>query len=361
MNRGINTICADLLRSAIVASPGNELVVADYSNIEGRVLAWCANEEWKLESYRAADRGEGADGYKMLFSRFFGTAVDDVTDEQRQVGKVTDLSMGYLGSVGAFVSMAAIYKIDLDSLQALVLPTATPDQLKKARRNWKRAFLMGDDFELEPKTYMACDVLKQVYRAANKNIYDTGVAVGKACINALKEPGTVHNVAKCRIWKAGTMLVIQLPSGRRLLYAKPQLEHEEAIDPETQETSRREFISYLTARGKGWIRERAWAGLFIENIVQAIAADILRAAIRLVHEDALSVPRVSSYLTFVEGAGTAIALHVHDELALDVPIGSYPLKRLQGQMTDGVIKLCGWARGLPLFTKGWVGPVYRKD
>jgi DNA polymerase len=360
ITRGANTIAADLLRSSIVAAPGNELVVADYSNIEGRVLAWLAQETWKSDAYFAADRGEAADGYKMLYSRFFGIAVDQVDDTMRQIGKVVDLSMGYMGGVGAFVTMSANYKLDLDTLPALVFPTATPEQIKKAKKAWKRAFLTGEDHELECATYMACDVLKQVYRAANKAIYETGRAVGKACIDALKEPGSSYNIAKCQIWSTGSFLIIQLPSGRRLLYAKPRIEQEQQIDPETQEIKQYEYITYLTARGKGWIRERAWAGLFIENIVQAIAADVLRGAIRLVHTDTLSVPQIRGYLEFVEGVGTAISLHVHDEIVLDVPVGSYPVTCLITTMTRGLLAVTPWSRGLPLSAAGWSGKVYRK-
>src|SRR5688572_17508912 len=77
---GPNEACANALRCAIVAAPGNELVVADWSNIESRVLAWIAEETWKLDAYRALDRGEGEDLYKLLFSQFFGKPVDAVDD-----------------------------------------------------------------------------------------------------------------------------------------------------------------------------------------------------------------------------------------------------------------------------------------
>ncbi len=360
MSRGPNTIASDLLRCAIIAAPGNELVVADWSNIEGRILAWLAEEQWKLEAYRAADRGEAADGYKMLYSRFFGIPVELVDDIMRQIGKVVDLSMGFMGAVGALVTMSANYKMDLDTLPALVFPTATPEQIKRARRNWKRAFLLGDDHGLAPDTYKACDILKQVYRTANANIYKTGQAVGQACLDALRQPGSSYNVAKCSVWATGSFLIIQLPSGRRLLYAKPKLEYEQILDPETQEMKQYEYITYLTARGKGWTRERAWSGLFIENIVQSIAADVLRGAIRLVHADALSVPGIRNYLQFVEGSGTAISLHVHDEVVLDVPVGSYPLKRLITKMTAELIAANAWMRNLPLAAAGWVGPIYHK-
>ncbi len=357
---GPNEACANALRCAIVAAPGNELVVADWSNIESRVLAWIAEESWKLDAYRTLDAGQGEDLYKLLFSQFFGKPIKEVDDQERQSGKVSELAFGFGGGVGALVTMAAVYEMDLDSLAEHVLKSATDERKKKARRAWKRAFLQGDDFDLDPRTYQACDILKQAYRASNAAIDKLRHALNDATLGALRQPGSSYNVAKCSVWATGSFLIIQLPSGRRLLYAKPKLEYEQILDPETQEMKQYEFISYLTARGKGWTRERAWSGLFIENIVQSIAADVLRGAIRLVHADALSVPRVSHYLQFVEGADTAIALHVHDEVVLDVPVGSYPLKRLIIKMTAELIAANAWMRNLPLAAAGWVGPIYHK-
>jgi DNA polymerase bacteriophage-type len=358
---GPNEASANALRCAIVAAPGNELVVADWSNIESRVLAWIAGESWKLDAYRALDAGVGVDLYKLLFSQFFGKSIDDIDDNERQSGKVSELAFGFGGGVGALVTMAAVYEMDLDSLAAPVWSTATKDQKQKAQRAWKRAFLEGEDYDLDPRTYKACDVLKQAYRTANKCINDLRHSLDDATKRAIKEPGTVFDVAKCRIWATSSFLIIQLPSGRRLLYAKPRIEEEPHFDFEEGKEKYREYISYLTARGKNWIRERAWSGLFIENIVQAIANDVLRAAIRLVHADALSVPAVRTYLELVEGAATAIALHVHDELALDVPVGAYPVARLIAKMTAELIEANYWMRGLPLAAKGWCGPTYKKD
>ena len=348
---GPNEACSNAVRGCIVPAPGNELVVCDWSNIEGRILAWCANEKWKLDAYRAQDAGEGADGYRLLYSRFFGTPLADVTDEQRQVGKVVDLSCGYLAGVGAFVTMAAGYGVDLDALVPLVLPAASEEQRRKAYKAWRRAFLKGEDLELEPATYQACDVLKQVYRAANARIYETGQEVGRACIEAVRRPGAVFEIARCRIWSTGSWLVIALPSGRRLLYSRPRLAMETEVDPETGETSAREHLTYIAWRGKQWLTLKAWAGLFIENIVQAIANDILRAGLAEVHERTAGI----------RGAElTAIALHVHDEIALDVPKGSYTVAQLRENMTVGVHKRAPWAAGLPLSAAGYTAQRFRK-
>lgn len=358
---GPNEACANALRCAIVAAPGNELVVADWSNIESRVLAWIADETWKLDAYRALDRGEGVDLYKLLFSQFFGKPIEEVDDQERQSGKVSELAFGFGGGVGALVTMAAVYEMDLDALAKHVLKNATEARLKKAHRAWKRAFLSGDDFELAPSTYRACDVLKQAYRESNKAINALRHALNDATIGALRRPGTIYDVAKCRVWNAGTFLVIQLPSGRRLLYASPKLEYENVIDPESQEEKQYEYITYWTARGRGWHCERAWSGLFIENIVQAIANDVLRSGLRLVHADTLSIPTIRNYLELVEGAETAISLHVHDEVVLDVPVNSYAVPRLVSKLTVELVAANAWMRNLPLAAKGWAGPIYKKD
>lgn len=344
---GANKACSEAVRGAIVAASGNELVVADYSNIESRALAWVANETWKLDAYRAIDRGEGVDLYLLLVAEFFGVPIESLTKEspERQWGKVVDLSCGFLASVGAFVTMAAGYNMDLAALPALVLPRAKPEQQQlKAERAWRRAFLKGEDYGLAPDVFQACHVLVQMYRTANAEIFSTGHHVGRACKAAIENPGTLHEVAKCKIFVIGTALIIQLPSGRRLIYMQPRIHQETETDPATGKTTVYEVITYATARGKQWRRERAWAGLFIENIVQAIANDILRAAIR-----AVSAKWPNS-----------IVLHVHDELVLETALGRVTLPELLSTITADVLAANPWLRGFPLAAAGWVGPRYKK-
>lgn len=364
---GPNEACALALRHVITAAPGNELVVADWKNIESRILAWIANEEWKLEAYRANDRGEGADLYKLLFSQFFGVDINTVNDTERQSGKVSELAFGFGGAVGALVTMAAGYQMDLDPLAQIVLPRATEQQKKKAYQAWRRAFLSGDDFELEPKVFQACHILCQSYRESNAKIDQLKHDLDKAIKAAIKAPNkALFKVGRCKIWSTSSWLIIELPSGRRLLYASPTIhtEVEKDDDITTGKIFVREVITYTTARGKSWRRERAWPGLFLENIVQAIANDVLRGAKERVHLDTLSVPAVATYLdTLPEEERTAISLHVHDEIALDLPRGIYPLKRLVRAMTqpfkrddNGEV----WSDGLPLAAEGWVHPRYGK-
>lgn len=349
---GPNTACANALRASIIAAPGNELVDADYSNIESRVLAWLAAETYALDLYRT-----GADLYQLWYSEKFNVPYEEVTYEQRQIAKVVALSMGFLGGVGAFIPMAAAYNLDLDTLPDLVLPHAPPRQIAKATQAFNRALLKDEHFDLEADVYIACDVLKQAYRETNANIFKTGYAVGKAVTDAIKSPGTSHDVARCRIWANGTALLIQLPDGSRLTYFQPQIHRTEETDPVTGKKSVRESTSYMTARGKQWRREFAWAGLYWENIVQATANRLLRLGALRVQADALTVPAIAAYMAKLpEHARTPIVLRIHDSLTLDVPKGSYPVKRLIEQLCI----LPDWARGLPIAAAGWTNERFGK-
>lgn len=354
---GPNEACALALRHCIVADAGNEYLTGDWSNIEGRILAWIAGELWKLQAFRDKDAGTGADLYKLLYARFFGKLVDTINDTERQAGKVVDLSMGFHGGVGALVTMAAGYGIDLSVLPALVLPHADPKMLAKAYKAWRRAFLTAEDYELEPAVYQACDILKQLYRASSPAIDQIAYDIDNATKGALKEPGSAHAVARCTIWYAAKWLVIQLPSGRRLLYADPQLHSEKRVDPESGKETYSEYVSYMVARGKSWFRLRAWSGLFVENIVQAIANDVLRAAMLRVDRFCWSIPAVAAFLrTLPLDEQTAITLTVHDEIVIEVPCGTIALKDFLAKMAENP----PWSAGLPLAVEGWTGPRYGK-
>jgi DNA polymerase bacteriophage-type len=352
---GPNEAASLALRHVITAAPGNELVVGDWKNIESVITAWIAGQDDELEAFRAAfadPTNKALDVYRKQFSAFFGTPVLDVNDNERQAGKVSKLAFGFGGGVGALVTMAAGYQMDLEPLAEIVLPRATESQRAKAYQAWRRAFVEAEDYEIEPAIYQACDVLKQVYRATNSKINRLRYDIGSAVNGAIRRPNEASfRVGRCLIWSNGQYLVIQLPSGRRLLYAGPELKQERLVDPLGEEPTREvSYLTFLTARGKSWRRIRAWPGLVLENIVQAIAADIKKAKSLALHLDTWSVPAIRAYLeTLPSEERTALVLMVHDELAIDVPSGSYPQKRLAEIMTAPI----DWAPGLPLAVDTW--------
>ena len=341
------------VRHGIVAAPGNELMAGDFKNIESVITAWIAGETAQVEAFLSAFENptdKSRDVYRIIAGKMLGKAPELVNDSERQMGKVSILAFGFGGGVNAIVNMAIAYQMDLEPLAALVLPAATAEQLFKAERAWRKAFLGGNDFGLDKRTYMACDVLKQQYRLANRAIDQLRKDIDTATKNAVAQPGTVYHVGRCTIWAESSMLIIELPSGRRLLYIAPQIQTEVIEDAEGGEPWKSSYITYLTFRGKFWKRERAWGGLFIENVVQAIANDVLRAAMLRIHRDTLSVPAISKYLASLPpGARTAIALHVHDEVVLDLPKNSYPADRFKRVLTAKE----EWMEGLPITADLW--------
>jgi DNA polymerase bacteriophage-type len=349
------------LRHVIVAAPGNEIMAGDFKNIESVITAWIAGETTQLTAFGAAfadPKNKALDVYRIIAGRMLGKRPEDVDDAGRQTGKVAILAFGFGGGVGALVNMAIAYQLDLDVLPEIVLPSADEEQLRKAEKAWRRAFLRCEDYELERRVYVACDILKQQFRTANSAIDQLRKDVDKAVKAAVANmDGTVYSVGRCKIYANRSYLIIELPSGRRLLYASPRLQKEEIRDPDGGEPWISTYITYSTARGRGWMRERAWAGLFVENVVQACANDILRAAMLRVHADALTVPAVAAYLnTLPANARTPISLHVHDEICLDVPKGSYPKERFARVLTERP----SWAPDLPIAVDLWINPRYGK-
>jgi DNA polymerase bacteriophage-type len=354
-------LAAIALRHGIIAAQGNELVVADFKNVETVITAWVAGETSVLDAFRDLfenPKDKSKDPYRIIAGKMLGKRPEDVTESERQMGKVAVLAFGFGGGVAALVNMAIVYQMDLEPLAVIVLPTATSEQLEKANKAWERAFLTGEDFELERDVYMACDILKQSFRTSNPAINQMRYDLNTAILEAVADKdGTVYHVARCKVWCNASFLVIELPSGRRLLYASPILKQEEVQDPLGGKPWKSRYVTYLTVRGRSWKRERAWSGLYVENIVQAIANDVLRAAMLRVHDDTLTVPEISAYLATLEPyAQTAICLHVHDEVGLDVPKGSYPEERFLRVLKQKD----KWMEGLPIAADLWSFPIYGK-
>lgn len=342
-----NAACANAVRGCIIAAKGNELIDADYSNIESRVLAWLADETDELAAYLT-----GADPYRLLWADFFQLRPEDVTKVERQAAKVVKLSMGFGGGVGALATMSVGYNIDLETLVPLVIPRADAKQIAKAERAYRRAVLEGNDFALTKEVYVACDVLKQKFRTALKATNDVRNDVDRAVRNAVRDPGTSYQAARCTIWCNAGTLIIQLPNGDRLYYWNAQLHTQKYVDPTDPHSVEqiREYITFYAARGKNWRQEKAWAGLFLENIVQAVANRILRDGARAVHADTLTVPEIIAYLaTLPEAERSAIVLRIHDALTLDVPKGSYTVDRL----CEMLCTASPWAAGCPIAATGW--------
>lgn len=340
----LHLACQDALRSMITAEPGCELVAADWSNIEGRCVAWEAGEHWKLQAFVENDAGEGPDLYNILYARLFSKKVEDVEKPERQKGKAFELAFGYGGGVGACVTAASSYGVDLKELARVACDAAPSAIYSKAERNWERAFIRGEDFLLEPEVYIGCDIAKQMYRRTNPKITQLWWDVERAVKWAIERPGSLQFAARCRIWCTPKYLVVELPSKRRLLYAQPKLRTTVEYDDDSEELVRRISITYKHATAKHWKRTYSYGGKLVENITQAIANDVLRAALLRADED-----------------GWPVILHVHDEIVAEVPVAVQPLGYDLPDLIALMERPLWWAEGLPLKAAGYKALRYRKD
>ena len=220
-------VLSELIRTAFVPKPGCRFIVADFSAIEARVLAWFAGEQWRLDTF-----AEGGDIYCASASKMFGVPVvkHGVNGHLRQKGKIAELALGYGGAVGALTLMGA-----LD---------------------------MGmQEEELQP--------LVSQWRNSNPHITKFWWDVDAAAVKAVKERTEVVLGNLCFTYRSG-ILFVTLPSGRKLSYIKPRM---------TQNRFGRESLSYEgVGESKKWLRIETYGPKLVENIVQATARDLLAQA-----------------------------------------------------------------------------------
>jgi DNA polymerase len=324
-------LTTNTVRSCITAPPGRKLVVADLSNIEGRGLAYLAGERWKLKAFAEFDAGIGADLYKLAYARSFNVDAKDVNKGQRQIGKVQELGLGYEGGVAAFITFAAVYRMDLAELADAVFKTASADALKNAQGMWKWAQGKKRTLGLPESTYIACEILKRAWRDAHPQTCALWKAAGDSVKAAIANPGESFAIGEhLKARRDGAWLRIRLPSGRYVCYINP------AVDDDGQ-------ISYFGVNQytRAWGRIKTYSGKLVENCTQAWARDVL----------AYRMPDI-------EAAGYQIVTSVHDEFLCETPdTEEFTHQKLSALMATPPT----WAPGVPLAAAGFETHVYRKD
>jgi DNA polymerase len=323
-------LTSSAIRSTIAAPPGKKLTVADLSNIEGRVQSWLAGESWKLQAFADFDAGVGPDLYKMAYGKSFGVAPEDVTKDQRQVGKVMELACAYAGGVGAFCTFASAYSIDLDSFAEKVLPTAPGWAVDEAEKfyEWVTQKKKGSDHGLSRDAFSACDTVKRVWRHAHPQIAMYWHELEAACKEAIDNPGVTITCRKVKVRRDGAWLRIGLPSGRAICYPSPQITEG--------------AITYMGIHqfSRKWVRLTTYGGKIFENICQAVARDVMFGA-----------------MPAIDGAGYAIILSIHDELLTETPdTPEYSHESLAAMMAAPP----AWGLDMPLAAAGFECYAYRK-
>jgi len=324
------------LRAMIIAGPGKKLVGGDFSNIEGRVNAWMSGEQWKLDAFRAYDEGAGPDLYKVTAGSILGKPHDAVAKAERQAyGKVPELACGYQGSIGAFVTMAATYLIKPAEVARIAMQTVSQDALREAQLQYARA---TNTYGLDQDVWVGIKLVVNGWRHAHPHIVQGWWDLQDAAIEAVGTPGAKVPVfgGKVQYLVANGFLFCALPSGRVIAYAAPRLKWS------TNGERKRRYVEFdgLDSETKRWGPQSMYGGFQGENIVQAIARDVMVAA-----------------MFAAEKLGYRIVLTVHDELLCEVPDGDlFNADKLKEIMS----RLPAWAHGLPLAAAAWEDRRYVK-
>ncbi|MDE9432760.1 DNA polymerase [Xenorhabdus bovienii] len=333
--------CADLLyddimqltssavRGVILASAGKKLVVSDLSNIEGRMLAWLAGEHWKITAFSEFDKGIGADLYKLAYARAFNIEPDGVTKDQRQIGKVMELGLGYGGGVAAFVTFALTYGLDLEELATAALPNIPASVQRDAMSWYKKSVEQNQTYGLSERVFITCDSLKRMWRNAHTATVPFWYELEEAVKRAISSPSITIPCRKLRVRRDGAWLRVVLPSGRAVCYPSPRLDDGQ--------------ISYMGTNpySRKWQRLKTYGGKLVENVTQAAARDVLAGNMPLIEE-----------------AGYAIVLTVHDEVLTEAPdTPDYAHEHLSTLLATNP----EWASDLPLNAGGFESYRYKKD
>lgn len=331
INANVMEACAATVRGALVAASGRKLVVADLSNIEGRDQAWLAGEQWKLRAFRDFDAGTGHDMYKLAYAKSFGVKPEDVTKDQRQVGKVQELALGYAGGVGAFLAFSLVYGIDLEAMAEEAERHIPPDVWAESLGfyDWTVRKKRGT-FKLSQRGFVVCESFKRLWRMAHPEIVATWGELDQAVKSAIGQPGVTFSCRKFKTRRDGSWLRIGLPSGRCLCYPSPQVnDHGE--------------ISYMGVNQytRKWGRIKSFGGKFFENACQGVARDVM-----------------ADNMLAIENAGYPIVLTVHDEVVTETPDSE---KFTAGGLASLLAANNSWTQGLPLAAAGFEAYRYRKD
>jgi len=257
-------VLSQLIRTAFIPSNNHRFIVSDFSAIEARVIAWLAGEKWRMDVFNSHGKI-----YEASAAEMFKVPIEEIHKDSplRQKGKISELALGYQGSVGALKSMGAL-DMGLEE-----------DELKPLVDTWRRS---------------------------NPNIVKLWWDVEAAAIRAVKERVVVNMQYGLKFSYKSGILFITLPSGRSLAYVRPRIEIDERFNKDK-----------LTHEGimpgtRKWGRVDTYGGKLTENIIQAVARDCLAESIFRLHK-----------------AGYKIAFHVHDEVVLDVPKDKGSLKEVE--------------------------------
>ena len=311
------------LRGMFIPKKDHFFFCGDFSAIEARVLGWVSGQTKILKAFR-----EGLDLYKVAATEVYGTEYDKITDEQRSIGKLCTLALGYQGHLGAFEQIA--------KGSGISYPKGTrPKLLETLKKELDVNLFSEDDTEKELFRVWAVPIITK-WRATHPKITMLWKGIESAAIKSIETNSTCrYDRIVFRV--CGNFLYCDLPSNRSLCYYSPSIKKTISKYGQVKDTIHFMGVDSITKR---WIVQTTYGGKLTENIVQALARDVL----------------VESMLQ-LEHSGYPIVMHVHDEIICEMPLNTTKtlsnFLRIMGQSP-------AWGIDLPISAEGWEGKRYKK-
>lgn len=326
-------VISDCLRGFLIAAPGKVFVGCDFSAIEARVVGWLAGDYELMDVFK-----HGKDVYIFEAEKIFNAFDIDKKDPRRQVGKVAVLALGFQGGVGAFMAMAETYGVSMEPAFEPLWEVSSPELRQKAAASWTKNQKRYP--EMTQKEYIACELTKLAWREAHPKIVRYWYDCEEAAKAAILDPGTIYTAGavgrSVRYLVNGSFLWCRLPSKRMLCYPYPQIKEAQTPWGVPKEVPTYMAVDSMTNK---WERHKAYGGLLVENITQAVARDVMADAMLRLEEN-----------------GYPVVLTVHDEIVSEPFQSIANLAKVEALMAE----VPQWANGLPIAAEGWIGKRYRK-
>lgn len=358
----IMPLSSSAIRYAIIAPPGKKFIVADLKGIEARCTPYVAEEDWKVQFFRDVDAEIiKYDNYVAAYAKAFNVPPETVTKEQRQIGKILELALGFGGSAGSMVSFCNMYHIDIADMAAKIRMSVPADVLDEAASfydwmdgqdikdakqiavrinktkglynddtGWEKSYEPRRTYGLAKEVFVALDSAKRLWRQSHSATVQCWQDADDAMRNAINTPNTKFWFGLCYMIRKGKWVMGVLPSGRSICYPGAQLAKGGGFT----------FMG-IHQTNKQWCEIRTYGSKIFQNMVQALARDFLKYGQRIAWKK-----------------GYRAVLEIYDELLCEVP-------DTDAFTVDGLVECMAtnppWAPDLPLGADGFEDYRYHKS